>query len=59
VKVLVLARHRWFGVMIDAFLARPCCNVTMRTLREEKTWLLGKTSYPKQLALNLSRALLL
>lgn len=35
--------------------------VTLRTLREEneKLWLLGMTSYLKQLALNLSRALLL
>jgi hypothetical protein len=31
----------------------------LRTLREEKSWLLGKTSYLKQLALDLSRALLL
>lgn len=33
--------------------------VAMRTLREEKTRLFGMTSYLKQLALNLSRALLL
>jgi len=33
--------------------------VTMRRLREEKRRLLGMTSYLKQLALNLSRALLL
>jgi hypothetical protein len=55
--------HRRFGVMVDAFLtnraAKPVKPAILRTLREEKSWLLGKTSYLKQLALDLSRALLL
>jgi hypothetical protein len=49
--------------MVDAFLtnraAKPAKPAILRTLHEEKSWLLGKTSYLKQLALDLSRALLL